>query len=311
MFVLDKIYNQSMKELQSLYNEGKNIIQFLKDKYGGNTIPPEIIEMSYDLQTGTYAENMNNNPEVKRMYENRAKEVAKLINERQGRKSKFRILEAGIGEGSFIGELLPHFINNVDAYGFDISWSRVALARNYLTQKGINNVQLNTGDLLNIPFIDNAFDVVCTNQTVEPNHGNEEAILKELYRVASHYVIMIEPAYEFADSKGKKRMREHGYVRNLKNIILSLGMKIEKHELFPYSFHELNPVQIIIIEKNSKTINDNKIYADPFFKTPLVSIGGVFYSHDSLRAYPTLDGIACLRIRNSIIASKCMEYLRK
>jgi ubiquinone/menaquinone biosynthesis C-methylase UbiE len=222
------------------------------------------------------------------------------------------ILEAGIGEGNFLGELLPFFTDQIIAYGFDISWSRVACARDYFRKKRLEKVNLVTGDLTKIPFLDNSIEFVFTNQAIEPNHGNEEVIIKELYRITSKYLILIEPAYELANKQAKERMERHGYVRNLEKIIRSLNMKIIEYKLFPYPFHELNPVAIIIIEKKCSSIvnkYDECVYADPIFHSPLSNISGSYYSSDSLRIYPIINGIPCLRLENGIVASKYQAYL--
>jgi uncharacterized protein YbaR (Trm112 family) len=298
--------NQSINELKHLYEEGVNISQYLREKYDlENT--PEIIEMAYDLQTGTYVEMMKK-PEVKSIHRKRAEKMYGMIKMLVGKSRN--ILEAGIGEGNFMGELLPLFEEKPDAAGFDISWSRTACAREYLLKKGFSNIKLHTGDLLNIPFVDNAFDIVYTNNAIEPNHGHEAAIIKELYRVTSKFLIMFEPIYELADSEAQKRMENHGYVRNLYDIIISLGFKIIEYNMLPaeLNFNILNPCGIIILEKGGTVIESSGNYADPIFKTLLKKIKGAYFSEDSLKVYPIIDGIPCLRIENGILASKYEKY---
>jgi ABC-type microcin C transport system duplicated ATPase subunit YejF len=41
-------------ELKSLYEQGKNISAVLRERMGIQHNTPEIIELSYDLQTGSY-----------------------------------------------------------------------------------------------------------------------------------------------------------------------------------------------------------------------------------------------------------------
>jgi len=88
-----------------------------------------------------------------------------------------------------------------------MSWSRVAIAKKQIENNKISDVTLCTGSLLNLPFADNSIDIVYSSHSLEPNCGNEMQIIKELYRVAKKYVLMIEPGYEFADNEGRKRMR--------------------------------------------------------------------------------------------------------
>ena len=299
---MTNVSNQSIKELKNLYDEGVNISQYLREKYGSENTP-EIIEMAYDLQTGTYVELMKK-PEVNSFYRKRAEKMYSMIKMLVGEPRN--ILEAGIGEGNFMGELLPLFEEKPDAAGFDISWSRTACAREYLSKKGFSNIKLQTGDLVNIPFVDNAFDIVYTNQAVEPNHGHETDIIKELYRVTSKFLVMFEPIYELAGSEAQKRMESHGYVRNLKDTIEELGLKVIEYKMLPAEFNlnELNPCGVIILEKDVAGTESSGEYADPIFKTALKKIKGAYFSEDSLRVYPIIDGIPCLRVENGIVASK-------
>jgi ubiquinone/menaquinone biosynthesis C-methylase UbiE len=211
-----------------------------------------------------------------------------------------------------LGELLPLLNKSIDAYGFDISWSRAACARRYFEDKSLTNVKLLTADMLNIPFVDNAFDVVYTSHAVEPNGGNEEEILKELYRITAKYLILMEPIFELASKEGQQRMEFHGYVKNLKQIACYLGYNIVEYKLFPkeMQFNLLNPTGLIVIEKNNSNLDDVNLYADPLFKTPLIinDSKSAYFSPDSLHVYPVLDKIPCLRVENGIIASKFEDY---
>ena len=303
------LFSQSIKELKNLYDKGVNISQYLREKYSSENTS-EIIEIAYDLQTGTYVEQMKK-PEIKSFYRKRAE---KLYNTVESLIDKPRsILEAGIGEGNFMGELLPLFTDKPVAAGFDISWSRTACARDYLAKKGLFNVKLHTGDLLNIPYMDNAFDIVYTNHAVEPNYEYEADIIKELYRITSKYIVLFEPIYELAGIEAQKRMESHRYVRNLKNTIMTLGINIKEYKMLPaeYNLNELNPSGIIILEKdsaNSAIIEFNDKYADPIFKTALKKVEGAYFSEDSLRVYPIINGIPCLRVENGIVASKYEKY---
>lgn len=62
------------------------------------------------------------------------------------------ILDAGVGEATTLSGVVKHLaLDNIKSYGFDISWSRVAYAQNWLTQNQINNATLCTGSLFHIP----------------------------------------------------------------------------------------------------------------------------------------------------------------
>ena len=295
---------KSAKELKELYERGYNISEILRKEKGIDYNTPEIIEISYDLQTGSYIEAMRDEKESK-FRDNYSNEISKRILSLCNPSS---ILEAGIGEATTFSGVLKR-LGNIKGYGFDLSWSRVAYARKWLKDNGIKDTTLCTGNLFNIPFLDNSIDVVYTSHSIEPNGGSEREILKELYRVTRKYLILLEPGYEFASDEAKKRMEFHGYCKDLKNISLSLGFEVLEHKLFPYSSNPLNPTAITIIRKDSDNQVPNNPLASPKSKTPLKEIDGMLYSPDDLVVYPVLNGIPCLRIENAIFASKYEEVI--
>jgi SAM-dependent methyltransferase len=295
----------SMQKLRNLYRDGANISEYLRDKYSvSNT--PQIIEIAYDLQAGSYVASMSD-PVIKKLRENIATELVKII--RSLILNPSSILDAGVGEGSQLSHVLQHFEIPISSYGFDISWSRIAYARSWLKSQNCENITLFTGDLLNIPCADNAFDIVYTCHAIEPNRGNEQPILQELFRVAKRYLILLEPSYELANEEAKKRMDLHGYIKGLRETAIKLGFDVLEYKLFPYSCNPLNPTAIMIIQKNNTTSESAFILADPQFKTPLSEKGNVLFSPDSLKVYPIIDRIPCLRIENGIIASKYTEFV--
>jgi ubiquinone/menaquinone biosynthesis C-methylase UbiE/uncharacterized protein YbaR (Trm112 family) len=279
----------------------------LREKYGTSN-SPKIIELAYDLQAGVYCDAYMHKKSIQEYYINIAKELSEIIHNLCPNVTS--ILEAGIGEGNCIGELLNHFNDDIESAGFDISWSRVAYARAWLGKKKHVNSKLFTGDLLNIPCAENSFDIVYTLHAVEPNKGNEEEIIRELYRVARKYLILMEPSYELANDEAKKRMEALGYIRGLESIAEKNRYNIIEYKLSPYASNSLNPTAIMIIEKGGSSIHDFKI-ACPQFKSKLEDIDGALYSIEGMKVYPIINGIPCLRIENSIIASKYELFAKK
>ena len=295
------------RELKKMYAQGQNISALLRQELGVNQNTQKIIEISYDMQTGSYIEAMKSADMAKHKEEYTA-EIAKVI---LSLCQPTSLLEAGVGEATTLSGVSKHLKNEVSSYGFDLSWSRVAYAKDWLHTQGIINTVLCSGDLFNIPFLDNSIDVVYTSHSIEPNGGNEESILRELYRVAKKYLILLEPGYELSSEEARQRMDSHGYCKNLKGISHSLGYEVLKHELFPYTTNPLNPTALTIISKQSDTELPSDVLACPKFKTPLKKIDGALYSPEALVAYPILGGIPCLRIENGIFASKYQEVMNK
>ncbi len=294
-------------QLKKLYNQGQNISAFMRREMGVEYNTREIIEVSYDLQTGSYIAAMENE-EIAEHKEEYSREIARTM---LSLYEPVSVLEAGIGEATTFSGVLRNLGNEIDSYGFDLSWSRVTYAEKWLHSKGIINTVLCSGDLLNIPFLDNSIDIVYTSHSIEPNGGNEEPILRELYRVAGKFLILLEPGYELANDEARKRMDSHGYCKNLKGISDLLGYDVIEHKLFPYTSNSLNPTALTIIRKDSDTELPSDVLACPKFKTPLKRIGGMLFSPEALVVYPIVGGIPCLRIENGIFASKYEEVMKE
>lgn len=295
------------RELKELYQQGKNISAILRSEEGTQSNTEENIEVSYDLQSGSYIDAMRS-PAMMAHKQKYTAEIVRIISSLCHPES---ILEAGVGEATTLSEVIRRLPNqDIRAYGFDLCWSRIAYAKQWLTERAVSDVTLCTGSLFHIPFCDNSVDVVYTSHTIEPNGGNETPILKELYRVARQYLILLEPGYELAGSDARKRMEQHGYCKDLIGVARNLNQKVITHELFPHTANPLNPTAITIIEKQPKTrarVISTDVLACPKFKTPLQKKGDIFFSPEALCVYPVLAGIPCLRLENSIIASHYLE----
>jgi ubiquinone/menaquinone biosynthesis C-methylase UbiE len=293
------------RRLKQLYEQGQNISACLREELGLQQNTREIIELSYDLQAGSYVAAMHD-AEQARLKQDYTQKIAATIARLCTPAS---VLEAGIGEGTTLSGVLAHLPGGIRSYGFDLSWSRVAYARRWLRSRQIRACTLCSGDLANIPFLENSTDVVFTSHAIEPNGGNELAIVRELYRVARRYVVLLEPAYEFASAEVRQRMDAHGYCRNLKGAAESCGYDVVEHGLFPYTGNPLNPTALTIIRKEQRGPAPDDVFACPRFKTPLQEVAGMLFSPEALVVYPILDGIPCLRIENGIVASKFPEIV--
>ncbi len=291
------------RELKSLYEEKKNITALLRKEKGIEKNTEEIVEIAYDLQAGSYIASMGNS-DVSTHKKEYTAEIAKTILSLCKPES---ILEAGVGEATTLCGVLKNLDPVVRSFGFDLSWSRVAYAKQWLQNQGVQYVTLCTGNLFHIPFADNSIDVVYTSHSIEPNGGSEEPILKELYRVTKKFLVLLEPGYEFADVDARRRMETHGYCKNLKTKAESLGYDILSSNLFPFTENPLNPTALTIIKKKENPHLPSYYLACPKFKTPLEKIGEMLFSPEALVVYPVVGGIPCLRTENGIFASKYKE----
>lgn len=261
------------------------------------------ILISYDFQAGTYIKDFLNR---QHFYYDYLKPLACIIDEISLNCKS--ILDCGTGEGSILLPLLKIIKHQFDHVGgCDISWSRIKSAQ--LFSKSFYNggsvIDFVVGDMCCLPCANNSFDVVFTHHAIEPNGGREKQILSELYRVTNKYLVMIEPAYELiADSKIRKRMEEHGYVKNLYSSAKELGLNIITWRLYDNCVSELNPPGLMIIKKNDNRDSEIGEWSCPLTKTRLEKCSGTYYSKESLLAYPIIGGVPLLTRDNAVVATK-------
>jgi ubiquinone/menaquinone biosynthesis C-methylase UbiE len=289
--------------IDDLYKRGENIISFLKAKQGNNLNTIEDILISYDFQSGSYIKFVEENPEYTNLYTTAIAHVFLQL-------GKFKtILEVGVGEATTLSNLaLKLKLPGVKFFGFDISWSRIHFGIKYLSKKNID-ANLFVADLFNVPLSDSSIDIVYTSHSVEPNGGREKEAIVELYRVAKKYLILLEPTNEFANSKGKSRMKKNGYIQNLKSIINELDYNLIEYRPFDISSNDLNPTGIYIIKKSDDLYEEEKVdstfrFCCPISKSVLKEFDDHFYSSESFISYPKIMGIPCLFPSYGILTSK-------
>jgi uncharacterized protein YbaR (Trm112 family)/ubiquinone/menaquinone biosynthesis C-methylase UbiE len=292
--------------IKVLYEKGENIIQYLRDvdKRNFNTI--EDILISYDFQAGSYIKHFYSNQDFQKKY---AENIASTIN----RLGLFNsVMEAGVGEATTLGVMIKFLSQKPrHAFGFDLSWSRLFFAQNFLKDQDVTNATLFTSDLFEIALPDNSIDLVYTSHSVEPNGGKEKEALIELYRVAKKYLVLLEPSYEFGSHAARQRMEKLGYVTNLYATAIDLGYEVIEHRIFDSYNNPLNPTGLLIIKKNSSESDVNEPYlACPVTKTKLKNDKNTtLYSEESLLAYPIIKSIPCLLKQNAILATHFnMDY---
>ncbi|MCK8489025.1 methyltransferase domain-containing protein [Paenibacillus sp. MBLB2552] len=297
-----------LNEIKRLYSNHGNIIEYFKKNSSSQANSTSQIMISYDFQAGSYIQHYRDNKELRDSF---SAKLADVLNDLGSFDS---LLEAGVGEAVTLGNTVSRLnFRPQNIYGFDLSWSRIKYAQQFLREFGISNASLFTGDLFCSPLRDNSVDVVYTVHSIEPNGGREREGLTELYRVARKYLVLVEPAYEFADEPSKQRMLAHGYITNLYETALQLGYEIIEHRQFEVSLNPLNPTGLIIIRKEASEESDPKTdekspICCPITKASIQRIKAAFYSPESMLAYPILDGIPCLLPQNAIVATHFMDF---
>ena len=161
---------------------------------------------------------------------------------------------------------------------------------------------------------DNSVDLVYTVHALEPNGGNEIALLKELYRVTGRYLVLFEPSYELGGEASRQHIKKHNYVRGLVDHARAIGCNvIENRLLFDNNGLSDNNTSVIVIEKpyslsDNTSQNDRTKWACPISKHSLINVKGCHYSPKIHVAYPQIDGIPILLQKKSTLATYFSEF---
>ena len=296
----------NLNKIKEIYSKGGNIIKYLKKIKKSSENDVLDILISYDFQAGSYIKIANTNQDYIQNYTN---SLSSYINQL----GKFNsIIEIGVGEATTLVPLINKLNEKPKAIlGLDISLSRILFAKKYSFQNKIFDINFFVSDFFTIPLKDNSIDIVYTSHSIEPNGGKEKEALKELYRITNKYLILLEPIYEFASEKGKKRMSDLGYVKGLHKTAIELGYNVVLYKKFEHIINDLNPTGIIIVEKNielSTKVNIPELVC-PLSRTKLDNHSDCYlYSNSSLLAYPIIKKIPILLSQNAVIGTHLSEF---
>ena len=299
-----------LSKIKSIYEANYNVMEYLRAISKSKENSTDDIMIAYDFQAGSYIEGYLADPQWKYRYLDR---LVGIIKELPGRKKS--IFEAGVGEATTLIPFIKRLNMDVCAGGVDISWSRVRVAQDF-SRKEIGDIYKEPvfamADMFSLPLANSSVDIVYTNHSMEPNGGREEELLKELYRITREYLILLEPAYEFAGAEAKARMERNGYIRNLYQVAKDLNYDVITWELYGESANCLNPTGLMIIRKEPVEGGDvgksGINYVCPLTYSPINIMGNVYYSEDSMLAYPILNGVPCLMSEYAVVATKMKIY---
>jgi len=297
--------------MRAAYARGENVMEYARREVGvdDNFIAATLV--AYDLQAGSYVANTKSNSAANDLWCNQLSGIlGPFVN-------GGTLLEVGCGEATTLGGILESLPTAPSqSLGFDISWSRCATGRQWLSSR-LQMATLFVADLFSIPLETSSVDVVYTSHSLEPNGGREEAALLELLRVARHTVVLCEPLIELAEPEARERMLSHGYARNLKATAERLGARVIDYRLLAYSPNPLNPSGLLVIEKSAgripQSVQSGKAggiaWRCPFSHAPLKPVADAFFCAEAGIAYPCLQGIPLLRPENAVVASSLGRFL--
>lgn len=174
------------------------------------------------------------------------------------RDGKGRLLEAGCGEGLFLNLVDS---SRFEIYGVEYLQKIVNLARIYLRNK---DIKLQQGDIKNLDFQDNYFDVVvCVNTLYNLKDVNEVSMsIKEISRVCKPegFIIIdiknkLNPLISFQYGLAKYTDPDCGkplktyFLKEIEKILIKNNLKIEKIVSIGFPAKFIAPVLVIKAKK--------------------------------------------------------------
>ena len=110
--------NISGKFLKELYTKGENISAYLKGHLKENANSEKIIELSYDLQSGSYIQQTRQDSGFLVAYAECLQTFLKNLKHPQ------TMMEAGVGEATTLSYILESFGTEASRfYDFDLCWA--------------------------------------------------------------------------------------------------------------------------------------------------------------------------------------------
>ena len=289
------------------YINGKNVIRFFKEKYPNANLQ-DIIEISYDLQAGSYIDYMEKN------FQKHSKLQAEMSSILQHYTDQAEaVLDIGTGEMTTLTGLLNGMkIVPKKVIAFDISYSRIFVGLDYINKNLNARIDLSTfvGDMKAIPLPSNSIDVITSSHALEPSGLELTALLKELFRVVKDKLVLFEPYYEICSEEGKKRMDHHGYIKNIGGVVDSLGGVVVDKIIIKNSMNKLNPTACFVIEP-PKSGSDTNIYSRdtslsytvPGTDLPLSLMDSFYFSENTGLSFPIIKGIPVLKEKSAILST--------
>jgi ubiquinone/menaquinone biosynthesis C-methylase UbiE len=304
MTKLHSVQNFNLPALKESFAEKKNILEMLRAATGAATNDQLAIQISYDLQTGSYLKALED-PSYKQFKDAYCGEMAETI----GSLQPDSILEAGIGEATTLVEVARRLTahKSIAFSGFDISWSRCHYARRHIKKSNLGReYPIFLGSLESIPLLSDSFDLVFTAHAIEPNHGREREILRELYRVAQRYVVLFEPAFEQAAPEIRARMESHSYCRGLEQICLEEGWVFRPAQTM-VNQDPNNPSLVLVIEKSLTKMSQKSGFACPLCSGAVDFAHGAYFCPEDGVVFPVIREIPCLLSSHAVVANKFID----
>ncbi|MDC2984979.1 class I SAM-dependent methyltransferase [bacterium] len=296
--------NLNINNLRKAFAKNENITKILSER--SDMHREEVIEIAYDIQSGTYTDAALANLGRLEQYAREIYEFCEGIIIEDD-----TILDCGAGELTTTSALSKHFPSNIQLLACDISLSRLRVGRRFadrfMRDDIANELNLFVSDMADMPLADNSVDVIITTHALEPNHGREANLLRELLRITRRNLILFEPSWENATNSMRARMEEHGYIRELPHHIKEAGGELISVKPLPHPMNQMNPTYCYVVkvgeESSGRHMKKNQTFQCPRSGFPLKKQANYWWSKEGGWAYPQIEGISCLRAKHGVLMS--------
>lgn len=294
--------------LRRLYQEKRNIMEYLRGAEGRNDA--SAIMASYDLQAGSYTEAIKD-PVLARANLAATAALARILDAY----SPQRILHVGTGEAITVSHVVKQMRNQpAHCHGLDLSLSRLLVGQRNIVDWAVPEIRLFLAEMSTLPIRDNAFEVVFSSHSLEPNGGKEAELLAEIYRVCGGHIVLREPSHELGNAATRAHIERHGYVKGLADELRKLGAEIIEHRLWEPNENPNNQAALIIARKPGATVAewpDGHPYVSPVSGGPLQASRDAYFCPTDGLVFPILAGIPCLLPENGIFSSRYPELVAR
>jgi len=270
--------------IKESFQLNKSVTQVLIEN--GFAIDFSTLELIYDLQAGSYTRFAYSNEAHINSFTDEIIQVLKNFVSKTD-----TILDCGTGEGTTL-KLIVNKLEFEKILALDASWSRLSFA---IQNTQPSNIKYAVGDIANIPLKSNSIEVVLTVHALEPNGGRELQLLREMARVSSKLLVLVEPDFDNSSSDQKVRMKSLNYINSLDKYFQIAGLKCIYKNKISNNINPLNVAYIYVLKKLDFTesgltsewvcpVNMDEL---SYFGSGLLSLNGLFY--------PSLGTIPFLR----------------
>ena len=160
-----------------------------------------------------------------------------------------RVLEVGCGNCINLANLSRRFKGTAELSGIDISARRLEVARGFFKEDLAEAKLYEASITQKTNWHDGYFDVVFSMHCLEQIAHETKAAVKEMYRLASRKLVLIEPVFELGNAAQKLYLYHSDHCRILLKTIQALDYNITRLEALNIQSNPVNQSSIVVIEK--------------------------------------------------------------